>query len=155
MSIELKTTISKDEADFIKSAENIDIHTRFGLEKAWWRSGKDIHANFKRETIAKNKSGNLYILRRDTGRRVKHKASGPGQTPASRPPSVGGGKYRDGFDFIVRGERELVIGDDAPHSLWLEEGTLHMKARPGLANSIKASERDIIRNLAGEVEEAI
>ncbi len=154
-SIELSVTLSKDEAEFIKSSENIGINTRFGIEKALWRSGKDIHAEFKRQTIAKTKTGRLYILRTDSGTRRKHRASAPGETPASRPPSVGGGEYRKGFGFNVRGQHELVIGDTAAHALWPEAGTSRMRKRPGLANSVGASERDIIRNLSVGIEEAI
>ena len=155
MSIELSVTLTKDERDFIKSSENIDIRTRFGIEKALWRSGKDIHAEFKRQTIAKTKTGVLYILRTAGGKSRKHRSSAPGQTPASRPPSVGGGEYRKGFGFDVRGEHELVIGDTAPHALWLEVGTSRMRKRPGLGNSIRSSERDIIRNLSGGIKAAI
>lgn len=159
MLIQLKTTLTQDEREFIKSAENLAINTRYGIEKAWWDSGKSIEGEFKRQTIAKDKSGRLYLLRRKggktAGRRIKHRASAPGQTPASRPPSVGGGEYRKGFDFIPRGEHELVIGDSAPHALYLETGTSRMKKRPGLGNAIKASERDIIRNLYREIEDAI
>jgi len=155
LSIELKTTLEREEREFIKSAENLAIRTRYGIEQAWWKSGKDIKGQFERETIAKDKTGRLYLLRAPGGKTRKHRASGPGQTPASRPPSVGGGQYRKGFDFKVRGEHELAIGDTAPHALWLEVGTSRMKKRPGLGNAIKASERNIKRHLYREIEEAL
>ena len=163
MSIELKTSITREEAEFIKSAENIAINTRFGLEKAWWRSGRSIDGRFKKAVVSKNKKGRVYILRSNNSRqdgtrstrRFKHRASAPGQTPASRPPAAGGGEYRKGFGFNVRNERELVVGNSAPHALWLEEGTLKMRARPGLGNAIQSSQRDILRNLSGEIEDAL
>lgn len=136
---------------FHRSAEGIAAHTREGLERAWWFSAKDIQAEFSRQVLdRKSKTGRIYYRRDKAGRRRKHQASAPGQTPANRT-----GQYRKGFDFIARGAEQLVIGDDAPHAEFLEIGTSRMQKRPGLANAIKASERDIIRNLATEVENFI
>lgn len=150
MSIELKLELSASDRDFIKSAENIDIHTRYGIEKAWWLSGRAVHAEFNKQVLAKDKTGRLYIRRDRAGRKRKHRASAPGQTPANMT-----GKYRKSFDFIVRGEHELAIGATAEYAGFLETGTSRMAKRPGLGNSIRASERDILRNLTREVEAAI
>lgn len=141
----------------IESAENIAANTRFGVEKALWRSGKDVHAEFNRQVLAKDKTGRLYIRRTKSGARRRHIASAPGETPANRT-----GAYRKAFGFSVDGAHQLTIGveaigngPDGKYPLWLEVGTRRMKSRPGLANSIQASERNIIRNLTGEIKDAL
>jgi len=135
-----------DESLYV-SAENIAANTRLGVERALWRSGKDIYREFNKQVKSKNKHGRLYILRGPSGRRRKHRASAPGETPANRT-----GTYRKGFDFNVAGFDNLIIGNTAPYAGFLEKGTRRMQARPGLRNSIRASERDILRNLSGGVE---
>jgi hypothetical protein len=156
MAIKLDIVCPGGEGRVFESAENIAARTRFGVEKALWYSAKDIHAEFNRQVLAKNKTGRLYVRRIKGGARRRHIASAPGETPANRT-----GAYRKGFGFSVDGAHQLTIGvagaSDRPKEvpLWLEVGTRRMKARPGLANSIKASERDIIRNLAGLVEDAL
>lgn len=141
----------------INSAENIAAHTRHGIEFALWRSGKDIQAEFSRQVLAKNKTGNLYIRRIKGGARRRHIASAPGETPANRT-----GAYRKGFSFSVDGAHQLRVGIEAigsgpssKYPLYLEVGTSRMQPRPGLGNSIRASERDILRNLAGGIEDEI
>lgn len=137
-----------------ESAENIAAHTRHGVEVALWRSGKDIQGEFNRQVLAKDKTGTIYIRRIKGGARRKHQASAPGETPANRT-----GKYRKGFSFNVDGAHQLRIGipavgtgPDSKYPLYLEVGTSRMEARPGLRNAIRASERDILRNLAGGIE---
>ena len=150
MSLQLDIVISAGDTTLKLSAEKIAANTRFGIEKALWRSGKDIHKEFNRQVLAKDKSGRLYTRRTRGGAKRRHIASAPGETPANRT-----GTYRKGFDFSVDRSDQLTIGNTEDHALWLEIGTSRMKKRPGLANAIKASERDIIRNLTGEIEAAI
>ena len=149
-SIQLSIKLDSASREAIKSIENIGIRTRFGIEKALWRSGKDVQSEFNKQVLAKDKTGRIYTRRIKGGARRRHQASAPGQSPANRT-----GAYRKSFDFEVRGEHELAVGATAPYAGFLELGTSRMQARPGLGNSIRASERDILRNLAGEVEAAI
>lgn len=150
MSIKLDIVGADGNIRTIESVENIAARTRFGVEKAWWRSGKDIQAEFSRQVLAKDKTGRLYIRRTRGGARRRHIASAPGETPANRT-----GVYRKGFGFSVDGAHQLTVGNSTEYAGHLETGTSRMRARPGLANSIQASERNIIRNLASEIEDAI
>ncbi len=146
-SIELRLNLDRKGREFIESAQNIGINTRRGIEKAWWRSGKDIQGEFNRQVLDKgSKTGRIYIRRDKAGRRRKHQASAPGQTPANRT-----GRYRKDFGFVVRGWHELTVGNAAPYAGYLEEGTSRMRKRPGLGNSIAATERDVMRNLYGDL----
>ncbi len=150
MSIQLDIVISTGDTTIKVSAEKLAANTRFGVEKALWRSGKDVRKEFSRQVLAKDKTGRLYIRRTSGGAKRRHIASAPGETPANRT-----GTYRKGFDFSVDRSDQLTIGNTVDYALWLEVGTKRMRARPGLANAIKASERDIIRNLTGEIERAL
>jgi HK97 gp10 family phage protein len=150
MAIQLDIVAPDSTRDAVESAENIAANTRFGVEKALWQSGKDIQAEFSRQVLAKDKSGRLYIRRIRGGTRRRHRASAPGETPANRT-----GAYRKGISFTVDGAHQLTVGNTEEHALFLEVGTSRMQARPGLRNSIRSSERDIIRNLSTEIEDAI
>lgn len=148
--------ITEDGREFVFSAGNIHHNTRFGTEKGLWRAGKSIRAEFNKQVKAKDKTGRLYILRGPSGRKRKHTASAPGETPANRT-----GAYRKGFDFNVRTANELVLGNTVAYSGYLENGTkdeeggTRMAARPGLGNAVDGSQRDIIRDIAGGIEDQI
>lgn len=134
----------------LRSAQNIAANTRYGIEKSLWQSGKDLIATFSRQVIAKNKTGRLYIRKTRAGARRRHIASAPGESPANRT-----GFYRKSAGFQVRGPKELIFGNSAEYAGFLEIGTSRMAKRPGLGNAIKATERDIIRNLATGISESL
>jgi len=133
-----------------EAAENITARTRFGIEKSLYRTGKDLVGEFNRQVLDKSaKSGTIYIRKDKLGRRRRHIASAPGETPANRT-----GVYRRAVGFKVSGIN-LIFGNSAEYAGFLELGTSRMRKRPGLGNAIEASERDIMRNLTdGIVEEA-
>lgn len=133
----------------INSAKNIAAATEYGVEKALYFTGKDLVGEFKRQVLSTNKTGRLYFRYTRTGRR-RHIASAPGETPANRT-----GTYRKLIGFKVSGGNKLTFGNSAEYAGYLEIGTSRMKKRPGLRNSVRASERTIIRNLAGEIEDRI
>ncbi len=151
MSIGLNITDSAGNQRAFESAENIADSTRAGIEKAYWRSGKALVKKLSEQVIDKSeKSGITYIRKDRIGRRRRHQASAAGESPANRR-----GFYRRSTSFIVQGSHQLVFGNSAPYSGFLEGGTSRMKARPGLGNAVRASERDIIRNFAPEMEDQI
>ena len=151
MSTRLEIIGASGNARALESAENIADNTTTGIEKAFWRSGKSIQKKFREQVLDKSaKSGLIYIRKDKGGRRRQHQASAEGESPANRT-----GFYRRSASFIVRGSKELVFGNSAPYSGFLESGTRRMESRPGLANAVKASERNIIRNFATEIEEQI
>ena len=131
------------------SSENIAANTKFGIEKAFYFIGKDLTGEFNRQVLAKNKTGQLYIIRRGKTRR-RHIASAPGETPANI-----SGKYRKAIGFKVDGANQLIFGNSAEHANFLESGTRFMKKRPGLGNTVKASERTIIRDLSSNIEDRL
>ena len=133
---------------FFESVDNLAARTHFGIEKAMWKSGKDVIGEFNKQVLAKDKTGRIYIRRNKAGSRRKHQASAAGQTPANRT-----GFYRKSVGFIVNQgtSPQLTIGNSAPYAGFLELGTSRMKARPGLLNSINSSQRDIMRNFTTDI----
>jgi len=147
LSIRLSIEGGANDFRFYDSAANLAANTHFGIEKAFWQSGKDITAEFSKQVLAKTKTGRLYIIRKR-----KHRASAAGETPANIT-----GNYRKSIGFIVNQGTtpQLTIGNSAEYAGFLELGTSRMRPRPGLRNSISASERDIIRNLSTDIFEAL
>ena len=132
------------------SLENIADNTRFGLERAHYRSGKTIIKKFNEQVLAKNKTGIIYIRKDSIGRRRRHQAAADGESPANRT-----GFYRKSGGFIVSGPKQLVIGDSAPYAGFLETGTKRMGAKPGLLNAIRSSEKDILNSYTAEIQDAL
>lgn len=137
-------------ADAFDSLENIADNTRFALERAHYRNGKTLIKKFNEQVLAKNKTGRLYLRRDSIGRKRRLRSSAPGETAANRT-----GFYRKSADFVVQGPKQLEFGNSAPYAGFLESGTSRMEARPGLRNAIRSSQRDMIRNYAEEIEDAI
>jgi hypothetical protein len=149
LSIKVKIIGSDGNQKAYESAGNIAANTKFGIEKAFYFIGKDLIGEFNRQVLAKNKTGNLYIVRRGKTRR-RHIASAPGETPANI-----SGAYRKGIGFKVDGANQLVFGNSTEHASYLENGTRFMKKRPGLGNTVKSSERTIIRDLSSNIEDRL
>lgn len=133
-----------------KSAIGIKANTNFGIQKSLYQSGKDLKATFNRQVLAKDKTGTVYIRRNKAGARRRHQASAEGESPANRT-----GNYRRSTGFYVNGGNELVFGNAAKYGGFLELGTSRMKPRPGLGNAVNANERNLIRNFATEIQDAI
>ncbi|MCK4758727.1 MAG: hypothetical protein KAT69_01690 [Candidatus Aminicenantes bacterium] len=149
MSIKVKIIEAEGTQRAFESAGNIAANTKFGIEKAFYFIGKDLTGEFNRQVLAKNKTGQLYIIHRGKTRR-RHIASAPGETPANI-----SGKYRKAIGFKVDGANQLIFGNSAEHANFLESGTRFMKKRPGLGNAVKASERTIIRDLSSNIEDRL
>ena len=114
--------------------------TQKGIRRAFFDIGKELMTSLNEEVLRGKKTGRLYILRTRSGRRRRHIASAPGETPANIT-----GKYRRSRGFINQ-TTQLTFGLRQDYAEYLEVGTRRMRARPGLGNAIEANERDIIRD---------
>lgn len=140
-SIEGKIDDGSSNAVSLPAAMHILPRTKFGIDQALWQTGKDLQSEFKRQVSEKNKTGRIYNLR-IRGRNVLHQSSSSGQTPANLT-----GNYRRSSGFHVsQGAGELTFGNTAKYAGYLESGTTRMRARPGLGNTVSASERNILMN---------
>ncbi len=82
----------------------------------------------------KNKNGRIYTRIRN-GRRVRHQASAPGESPASFT-----GLLIKQTAFEVTGHRFMKFGNRAPYAAFLELGTKNMAKRPVFIRAIKENE---------------
>ena len=95
--------VERGGSGFYRSAEGIAAHTQLGLERAWWMSAKDIQSTFDKQVLDKSsKTGRIYFRRIKGGRKRRHQASAPGESPAKQPRAqtaistvVGGGQIQD------------------------------------------------------------
>lgn len=134
----------------IEIVGNLKARTEFGVQRALFRSGRDILTTFRQQVLAKNKTGRIYIRKDRLGRKRKHQASASGESPANRT-----GFYRKSAGFNVDGSSQLIFGDSAPYAGFLELGTSRMKKRPGLGNAVKSNERNIMRNMVDGIEDQL
>lgn len=82
-----------------------------GIRQGFFRQGKDLVKSGKRSIIDGPKSGRIYTMKTESGRKKRHQASAPGQAPAS----LTGTLWRS-LDFLVRGWRSMEYGSDGSAS---------------------------------------
>ncbi len=129
----------RQNARVFRQIDEIEERTKRGIRQGFFRLGNDLVRTLSQETLKKNKRGRTYTRRDRIGRRRRHVASAPGQTPANST-----GNYRKNAGYQIRGSSQLEFGirDGAPYGIFLEEGTKKMAPRPGLGNAVKANERN-------------
>lgn len=139
-------------ARVFKQINEIEDRTRRGIRQGFFRLGNDLVRTLSEEVLKKNKRGRTYTRKDRIGRRRRHVASAPGQTPANRT-----GNYRKNAGYQLRGAEQLEFGirDGAPYGIFLEEGTRKMAPRPGLTNAVKANERNARTDFSGSIEQEL
>ena len=115
---------------------NINQAITRGLRK----SGKEVNDNIKSKLSSGSRSGRVYIVR---GR--AHKASAPGEYPAKMT-----GKLVSSQQYKVS-NKQLVFGNSASHSAYLENGTAKMSPRTFLKPLVEEKVDDIGKNLHEEI----
>lgn len=119
--------------------DDLDNRTERGIRQGFFRLGARFKQELNKQILEKNKTGRTYIRRDRAGRRRRHVASAPGQTPANM-----SGNYRRNIGFTLRGAQQLEVGirEGAPYAKSLEMGTRRMAPRPGVGNTVKSTTRD-------------
>lgn len=135
--------------------EQVEKLTRRGIRQGFFAAGKDLKAYANKDILRRPKSGRAYILRRRSGRQFRHIASAPGESHANIT-----GQTRKSLGFQIRGTREMEFGygvesTGRPATEWgkfLEFGTVKMKPRPSLRNSINANRQNIIQHFESSID---
>ena len=135
-----KITGGRKNSKFFVSIDGIANHTNQGIKEAFRRVGTDLKKEFKKEVKTGKKTGRLY---------GSHRASAPGETPANL-----SGHYVKSISTRL-GASQLVFGNSAKYASYLEKGTKRMKPRPGLRNTIKSREGNILKTLKIRLRESI
>lgn len=135
--------------DIFLSLENIDENTRQGIRQGFFRLGRLLQMNLRKEVIKRNKTGRVYSAgKTKKGRQRRHRASAPGETPANR-----SGNYRKNIGYQIHGSESMEFGvrEGVEYAVWLEEGTkdkngnVKIAPRPGVGNTVKDTEKDAQR----------
>ena len=108
------------------SIDNTTNKTRNGLRAALTEIGRENVKHTKNLIKKGPKTGRVYRIK---GR--VHKASAPGEAPASR-----SGKLLRSVRARVYGWERMEFGDSAPHGKYLELGTRNMEPRPHLKTTV-------------------
>ena len=95
--------------------------------------------------LSKRKTGRVYsvVVR---GRRVRHRASAPGESPANL-----SGNLQRSIGFKVIGFNQLIFGADTEYAGFLEKGTKRMGKRPYLIVAIEKNSGYAYNRLSGYV----
>lgn len=117
---------------------NIESLYKRGMRQGWFRVGNILSEELNRQVLNTPKTGRTYSRRDRIGRRRRHRASAPGETPANMT-----GEYRRSRGYEIRGSDQLEFGLRDPKSKFLEAGTRRMDPRPGIANAVKAKDNQI------------
>ena len=121
------------------SLDNIEDNTRRGIRQGFFRLGRALEIELRKELLAKNKRGIVYKnIRTRTGRvKRSHRSSARGQTPANL-----SGNYRKNVGYQIRASDSMEFGvrDGAPYAQFLEPKDKLF--RPGVGNTVKALEKE-------------
>jgi hypothetical protein len=141
--ITLKEDPDNSKAEF--SIENIDRSTKRDIRQGFYQLGKHLKSVASKDILAKNKTGQIYRIRR--GKVVRrHQASAPGETFANL-----SGAARRTLGFDVKGSSELEFGFRA------NQKTLYTKAlettmnRPAIGNTVKKESGNAIMIMESQI----
>ena len=132
----LKIRDGPGNAKALISVSTIEDRTRRGIRQAFFGLGDDLLKELSDQMLEKNKTGRIYIRKTRSGARRKHKSSGPGQTPANRT-----GTLRKSRGYQLKGSDQMEFGYREEYGKFLESGTKKMSARPGLKNTVDATQK--------------
>jgi len=132
----------------------LEAKFKAGIYQAYIDIAKYLKSTVKKD-LNDEKHGRLYI-RRLAGRVVRHRASAPGE-----PPATFTGKLERSISTKTSGYRDLDFsagGKDVNYAGFLEDGTRRMAKRPYMIRSVKQNERNTIeafyRHISVKINEA-
>lgn len=130
--------------------EELNSRTERGIRQGFFELGDDLNNELSKQMLAKNKRGKVYVKRIRGGARRRHKSSAPGQTPANQT-----GAMRKARGYQISGDQlewGIRSGKDAEHAEFRESGTSRMSARPGLRNTVRATQKNAHNDFSQNIE---
>ncbi len=152
---------SASNANVIIKIQNLKIDQLRGIRKAFYFIGKDLVKDANSLILQQPKHGKLYTVRRG-GRRFRHRASAPGESPANL-----SGSLRSALDFNVVGGNRLEFGvqeksqnrkgtpSGVIYGKFLELGTTKMDERPFLKPTIKKNYRNTQKHFETQLKQQL
>lgn len=147
--------LSSQSKRVVFSINHLSRLTKNGMNRALFEIGKDLVASARKDILKKPKHGRVYLLRL-RGRRVRHRASAPGEAPANFT-----GALKNSIKAKQHGSNELVFGagnvTDLNYAKTLEEGShiRRIEPRPYLITAIKNNDRNIQKRLERYITKSI
>ena len=126
----------RDNKTVFRMTRKVEDQLQRVIRHGWFNYLKALKKEANRQTLLKDKRGRIYIVRGPSGRRRRHKSSGPGQPHANIR-----GTLRKSLSWKVWGHERASFGygvstgakNKAPkYATWLEGGTRKMAPRPTL-----------------------
>ncbi len=150
MPLSIKLRIDKDNRKVFAQIKNAPNATKQGIRRAFYFIGKDLTKTARRSIIDPPKTGRVYRRTTKSGRRRRHRASAPGEPPASMT-----GTLQRSVGFVVRGSDQLEFGANAPYSGFLELGTRKMAKREYLIRAIENRQKNTRNFFEKEIEKRV
>lgn len=138
MAISAEFIINKKNKEVIAQIKRTEQITKNALRKSFYAIGKELTKEAKRSIIEGPKTGRLYRIK---GRKRRHRASAPGEPPATL-----SGDLQKSVDFLVQGWSQMTFGagsQEIDYAKFLELGTVGGKIapRPYLIRAIEQKEK--------------
>lgn len=141
----------------LRRIENLDKMTKQGIRQGMFKVAQSWRAEANREILKGRKTGIVYIHRTRSGSIRRHRSSAAGETHANA-----SGVLRKSTSFQLKGTSEIEVGygvssgNTAPvHARFIDGGTKHMKARPGIMNALDAEQGNTVRYFEQHIDRAI
>ena len=127
----------------------LEKHSQRGIRQGFYQLGADLRTSVRKDILDKTgKTGRTYVVQRG-GRRLRHRASAPGEFSANL-----SGELRGSIGFNVRGWRQLHFGAGAKHGAFQEEGTSRMRPRENLGMTVDKNEKNAQAHFKREIKRA-
>lgn len=127
----------KNNRQVFLSIANMEENTHNGIRQGFFRLGRVMRLELRREVLKKNKTGIIYtnVRRKFGGLKRIHQSSAKKQTPANL-----SGNYRSSVRFKISGSQSMEFGIDsgAPYAKFLEDNL----NRPGVGNAVFATQKE-------------
>lgn len=145
--------VAKNQRSLLK-LDGLSVKYKSGVYNAYIDIAKYLKSTVKKD-LNDEKHGRIYIKRLN-GRLVRHRASAPGE-----PPATFTGKLEKSIATKTSGYGQLDFsagGGDVNYARFLEEGTRKMAKRPYMIKAINDNERNTIeafyRHVSVKINEA-
>lgn len=129
---------------------SLEVKTYRGIRQGWYRAGQKMRAEAQQNILKGPKTGRLY---RVPGRKRRHRASAPGESPANLT-----GALRKSVGYEIRGVEQFEFGyRDTKYGRRLELGDRpgkqppRIEPRPNLSKVVKRNERNIKRYMSTSI----
>lgn len=144
--MDISVRANRETKKVLLGIKNLPAATRRGIQLGFQEMGANLVRTAENSVLNESKLGRWY----PNNIKRLHRASAKGQTPA-----LITGQYFEGLDYVPRGGMEIEFGNEAPHAVYLENGTSNMEPRPGLRNSIDSNARNFRQYIETSLEKEL